>query len=219
MTKVINLRKRKNLKSKPIVYKDRKRDNFDKIYSEKYKLLFLFISIFGILIGVICYRITDNSQLTQVITENFTVLNSGDFESVFIYLLKLDLIYFLISFFIGTSFIGAVLSFIPPTLKCLYIGYLGGYLYNEFELKGVLFCLLLLYPCFAITTTSLLFASNENIYMSQYIYNCLNGKSTTDNISIRLYLLRYVLLFTIIIACITVTAFLISFIGPKLNIS
>ncbi len=219
MTKVINLRKRKNLKSKPIVYKDRKRNNFDKIYSEKYKLLFLFISIFGILIGVICYRITDNSQLTQVITENFTVLNSGDFKSVFIYLLKLDLIYFLISFFIGTSFIGAVLSFIPPTLKCLYIGYLGGYLYNEFELKGVLFCLLLLYPCFAITTTSLLFASNENIYMSQYIYNCLNGKSTTDNISIRLYLLRYVLLFTIIIACITVTAFLISFIGPKLNIS
>ena len=217
MSKVINLRT-KRYKSKPIVHNDRKNYNFNKLYGEKYKLLFLLISILGIFVGAICYKITDNSQLTQVIAENFAILNNGNFKSIFIFLLKLDLIYFLISFFIGTSFIGAVLSFIPATLKSLYIGYLGGYLYNEFELKGVLFCLLLLYPCFAITTTALIFASNENVYMSQYIYNCLNGKSTTDNISIRLYLLRYVLLFTIIIACITVTSFLISFIGPKLNI-
>lgn len=219
MTKVIKLRKRKVIKTKPITHMDRNNKNFSKIYSEKHKLMFLIISVLGILIGALCYRITDNSSLSQVIAESFIILNNGDFKSIFLYLLKLDLIYFLISFFIGTSFIGSVLSFIPPTIKCMYIGYLGGYLYNEFELKGVLFCLLLLYPCFAITTTALIFASNENVYMSQYIYNSLNGKSNTDNISIRLYLLRYLLLFTIIIACITVTAFLISFIGPKLNIS
>ncbi len=218
MTKVINLRKRKVFKTKPNINIDRKNKKYNKLYSEKYKLLLLLISIFGILVGAICYRITDNSQLVQTITENFTILNSGSFNSIFIYLLKLDLMFFLISFFIGTSFIGSVISFIPPTIKCLYIGYLGGYLYNEFELKGVLFCLLLLYPCFAITTTALIFASNENVYMSQYIYNCLNSRSTTDNISIRLFLLRYILLFTIIISCIAVTAFLISFIGPKLNI-
>ncbi len=218
MTKVINLRKRKVIKTKPVIHKDKTSKNFNELYSEKYKLLFLLISISGILVGAMCYRITDNSQLAQVITENFSILNSGDFKSVFLCLLKLDLMYFLISFFIGTSFIGSIMSFVPPTIKCLYIGYLCGYLYNEFELKGVLFCLLLLYPCFAITTTALIFASNENVYMSQYIYNCLNGRSTTDNISVRLYLLRYILLFTIIIACITVTSFLISFIGPKLNI-
>lgn len=217
MEKVINLRRHKVIKLKPIYQKD-KNKKLSKLYSEKYKLLFLIISVFGILIGSVCYRITDNSSLSQVIAESFITLNNGDFKSVFLYLLKLDLIFVLSSFFIGTSFIGSALSFVPPTLKCLYIGYLGGYLYNEFELKGVLFCLLLLYPCFAITTTALIFASNENIYMSQYIYNSLSGKSNTDNISIRLYLLRYVLLFTIIIACITVTSFLISFIGPKLNI-
>lgn len=218
MTKVISLRKQKNIKTKPIIHKDRKNTNLNKLYSEKYKLLFLLISVLGIFVGAMCYRTTNNSQLTQIIYESFQTLNSGDFKSVFRNLIKLDLICFFISFFTGTSFVGSILSFIPPTIKCLYIGYLGGYLYNEFELKGVLFCLLLLYPCFAITTTALIFASNENVYMSRYIYNCLNGKSTTDNISIRLYLLRYVLLFTIIIVCITVTAFLISFIGPKLHI-
>lgn len=218
MTKVINLRKRKIMKTKPIMRKERKNINFNKIYNEKYKFLLLLMSITGILFGTICYRFINNSQLTQAITESFSILNSNDFKSVYMYLIKLDLICFLISFFIGTSFIGAILSFIPPTIKCLYIGYLGGYLYNEFELKGVLFCLLLLYPCFAITTTALIFASNENVYMSRYIYNCLNGRSTTDNISLRLYLLRYILLFSIITVCITVTAFLITFISPKLNI-
>lgn len=218
MTKVINLRKRKIMKTKPIMRKERKNINFNKIYNEKYKFLLLLMSIIGILFGTICYRFINNSQLTQAITESFSILNSNDFKSVFMYLIKLDLIYFLISFFIGTSFIGAILSFIPPTIKCLYIGYLGGYLYNEFELKGVLFCLLLLYPCFAITTTALIFASNENVYMSRYIYNCLNGRSTTDNISLRLYLLRYILLFSIITVCVTVTTFLITFISPKLNI-
>ena len=218
MTKVINLRKRKIMKTKPIMRKERKNINFNKIYNEKYKFLLLLMSITGILFGTICYRFINNSQLTQAITESFSILNSNDFKSIFMYLFKLDIVYFLICFFIGTSFIGSILTFIPPAIKCLYIGYLGGYLYNEFELKGVLFCLLLLYPCFAITTTALIFASNENVYMSRYIYNCLNGRSTTDNISLRLYLLRYILLFSIITVCITVTAFLITFISPKLNI-
>ena len=118
MSKVINLRA-KRCRSKPIVHKDRKNYNFNKLYGEKYKLLFLLISISEIFVGAICYKITDNSQLTQVIAENFAILNNGNFKPIFIFLLKLDLIYFLISFFIGTSFIGAVLSFIPPTLKCI----------------------------------------------------------------------------------------------------
>lgn len=217
MSKIINLRKRKNL-TKHVIHKDRKKINLNQIYSEKYKLLLLIISILSILFGAICYKNLDNIQLTQAITESFKTLISSDLKSIFMYLFKLDIVYFLICFFIGTSFIGSILTFIPPAIKCLYIGYLGGYLYNEFELKGVLFCLLLLYPCFVITTTALIFASNENVYMSKYICNCLNGRNSTDNISLKLYLLRYILLFTITVACITITTFLITFISPKLNI-
>lgn len=218
MINLIKLRKRNRIRTKNILYNGRKNTILNNFAREKYKLVLLLISIFGILLGAICYKITDNSQLAQIIAGICSTINSGDFKLIFFCLFKLDFICFLISFFIGTSFIGSVLSFIPPAVKCLYIGYLGGYLYNEFELKGVLFCLLLLYPCFAITTTSLIFASNENVYMSKYIYNCLNGKSTTDNISIRLYLLRYILLITVTITGIVVASFLISFIGPKINI-
>lgn len=218
MTKVISLRKKKVNKNKSSIYKERKNKRINLLNEEKYKLFFLLISIIGVLAGAICYRLTENTQISQIVVESFNVLNSGEFKAVFLYLIKFDLIFILISFFIGTSFIGSSISFFAPMLKCLYVGYFSGYLYNDFELKGVLFCLLLLFPCFAITTTSLIFASNENVYMSQYIYKSLNGKTSIDNISIRLYLLRYLLLVAINIFCIIITSLLIAFIGPKINI-
>ncbi len=218
MTKVISLRKKTSKRVNPLISKERNLKKFNQINEDKFKLLFLLVSVIGIFAGAFCYRVSKNSELSVIIAENFNILNCGDFKSIFLYLIKLDLIFILISFFVGTSFIGSGLSFIPPMLKCIYIGYFSGYLYNDFELKGVLFCLLLLYPCFAITTTSLIFASNENVYMSKYIFNSLNGKTSIDNISIKLYLLKYLLLMVINIVCIIITALLISFLGPKIDI-
>lgn len=217
MTKVVSLRRKKFNNIKPNINKNRDTKKFSELNAEKYKIMILLVSIIGILLGSLCFRLTENSEISKIISENVNILNSGDLKSVFLYLLKLDLIFYLFSFFIGTSFIGSAISFLAPALKCIYIGYFSGYLYNNFELKGVLFCLILLYPCFVITTTSLIFASNENVYMSQYIYKAITEKTSTDNISVRLYLLRYLLLFVINIASITVTSLLISFIGPKIN--
>ena len=215
MTKVIDFRKNKFKKTsrkinpqKFIYY----------IFEEKFKILFLVISILGILGGVLAYKFFENQQLSSIISNKIIMLNSGNYKSIFIYLLRLDSIFILINFFIGTSFFGSAVSFLSPLLKNLYIGYLSGYLYNEFELKGVLFSLLLLFPCFAVTSTSLIFASNENIYMSRYIFDCINGKITNDNISIKLYLFRYLLLLAINIMCISLTSLFITFIAPKINI-
>ena len=163
MTKVISLRKKTSKRVNPLISKERNLKKFNQINEDKFKLLFLFVSVIGIFAGAFCYRVTKNSELSVIVEENFNILNCGDFKLIFLYLIKLDLVFILISFFVGTSFIGSGLSFVSPMLKCIYIGYFSGYLYNDFELKGVLFCLLLLYPCFAITTTSLIFASNENV--------------------------------------------------------
>lgn len=217
MTKVISLR-RKHYAKTPKQHKDNNNIKFNNFNEEKYKIIFLLLSIGGLFLGAICFRLTNNTNFSEIITTYFHILNSGNFESVVTHLLKFDCIFLFISFFIGTSFIGSTLSFISPMIKCIYIGFLSSYLYTEYELKGVFFCLLLLYPCFTITTTSLIFASNENVYMSQYIFKCLCGKNSTDNISIRLFMLRYFLLFVINVVCIVITALVISFIGPKLNI-
>lgn len=218
MSKVINLRRKRRNNFKQKYNKSISIKNFSKIKEDRYKIFLVFISVVGILLGAIAYRITDNSQIIKLLSDSICLLNSGNFKSIILYFIKLDALLYIISFFIGTSFIGSALTFIVPMLKCLYIGYFSGYLYNEFELKGVLFCLILLFPCFVITTTSLIFASNENIYMSKYIFECINERKSTDNISIRLYLLRYILLITINVACIIVTSLAFSFIAPKISI-
>lgn len=219
MSKIVSLRKRKTNKNSFKLKNTKIKNNFSSILEHKNKILFTVISVIGIFIGVVLFKISDNAQLMRMVVENFSILNNGSFKEICIFLLKIDFAFMLVSFFIGTSFIGSSISFLPILLKCLYIGYLCGYLYNQFELKGVLFSILLLYPCFAITLTSLIFASNENIYMSKYIYKSLNGKLSINDVSIKLYLIRYLLLIILNVCCVVISSLAIYFIAPKINIT
>lgn len=215
MTKIIDFRKPKLRKK---YYNDKSSINLNNVFKDKYKFIFLLLSISGIFIGAVSYKIFNNTALTELITNSFSQVNSGSFNDVLLYFLRLEVMFFSISFFIGTSFLGSTVSFAVPMLKTIYIGYFSSFLYNQYELKGVLFALILLYPCFIITTASLIIAANENIYMCKYIFNCLNQKGTNDNISIKLYTLRYILLLTINMVAVVITSLMITVIGPKINI-
>lgn len=215
MTKIIDFRKPK-LKKR--YYSSKSFDGFKDMLKDKYKILFLIISVIGIFIGAIAYKLIDNQALTQMLSNSFIQINSGSFKDVLLYFLRLEGIFFSISFFIGTSFLGSTISFLAPMLKCIYIGCLSSYLYNQYELKGVLFALILLYPCFVITTANLIIAANENIYMCKYIFNRISNKSVSDTISVKLYALRYLLLIIINAVAIVITSFLITIIAPKINI-
>lgn len=215
MTKVITLRRRKKGHSKP----ERIRKNVaSDLLGEKNRVLLLIVSIVFILAGALVYRFFPNSDITSEIDSTLKLFNSDDWTDIFLFFLQADLMFLVISFFIGTSFIGAVLSPLPIILKCIFIGYQSGYLYNEYELKGVLFCLVLLYPCYVITTSSLIFACDESIYMSKYLYGTINNKNTANDISVKLYLLRYLILFVINVICIAVNSAVVCFIAPKINL-
>lgn len=215
MTKVITLRKKKKSYSNP----DRVKKNFaPEFLSEKNRILLLFFSVVSILAGTLIYRIFPNGDITTEIDSMLNLFNSADWTQIFLFFLQADLLFLLIAFFIGTSYIGAVLSALPIILKCVFIGYQSGYLYNEFELKGVLFCLVLLYPCYVITTASLIFACDESIYMSRYLYGTITNKNTANDISVKLYLLRYLILFVINLVCIAVNSAIVCFIAPKINL-
>ena len=121
-------------------------------------------------------------------------------------------------FFLGTSIIGTPLTIIPLIIKNSFVGYVSSYMYCEYDLKGILFSLVLLYPLFVVTTTSLIYAANESVYMSKYILNTLTKRNTADNISIRLYVLRYAVLFGINISCIAINSFLIVTLANKFNL-
>lgn len=215
MTKVITLRKkRKNYYNPDRTKKPVKTD----FLIEKNRVLLLIVSVLSVLAGSLIYRFLPIIDITSEIDTSLSLFNSASWLDIFIYFLEADLLFLLLSFFIGTSYIGAFLSVTPIVLKCLFIGYQSGYLYNEYELKGVLFCLVLLYPCYVITTASLIFACDESIYMSRYLYGTITNKNTANDISVRLYLLRYLLLFVINIVCIAVNSTLMNFIAPKINL-
>lgn len=215
MTKVITLRKRRKAYLKPEKSK-RKPDR--ELNIEKNRIFFLLIAFASIFTGALAYRFLPNEEIIDEIDSLIKVFSSTDFIKIFTVFLQADLIFIIISFFIGTSFVGTILSPLPIILKCIYIGFQSGYLYNEYELKGVLFCLILLYPCYVITTASLIFACDESVYMSKYLFNTITNKNTANDISVKLYLLRYLILFVINLVCIAINSAIVSFVAPKINL-
>lgn len=212
MTKVISLHRNKSKQIKP-----RKREfDLEKFKSEKNKALLTLTSIIALIIGSLTYRLFPDETINSVIAEKTALFQNGAYMEIFFFLLTLDIVFIAFSFLTGTGFLGGAFSFLSPFLKCILIGYIGSYFYNEFNLKGVLFCLLLIYPYFVVTTASLIFASNESIYMSGYIFGLLRNKNTADDISVRLYLMRYLLLCGINIVCTAVNSGLIAAIAPRI---
>jgi len=215
MTKVIALRKKKNSFTKT---ERTKKNPASDLLNEKNRVFLLIFAIVFILAGALFYRFFPNDDITTEIDSMLMLFKSADFTQIFLFFLQADLIFLVISFFIGTSYIGSVISALPIILKCIFIGYQSGYLYNEYELKGVLFCLVLLFPCYVITTASLIYACDESIYMSKYLFSAITNKNTANDISVRLYLLRYLILFIISLICIAVNSAIVCFIAPKINL-
>ena len=215
MSKVIRMKKT----YKKVKLKNSNSPNrFYNLNSEKYKVILLLFSIVSILLGSLLYGNLQSSILVDVISDKIYLLKSGTYLQIFLFLLKTEIIFFLIAMFVGTSFLGAPLTAIPILLRGLITGYIGSYMYNEFELKGVLFCLLFVFPYTAIATTSLIFASNESVYMSNKSFNTITNKNTADNISIQLYLLRYLILIVVNSLCALLNSLLVVLFINKINL-
>ncbi len=212
MTKVISLRKMHKAKI------DIPKKTVDIINTDIIKFVYLIIAILSILLGCIIFKTEFNDNITLICKNFIDKIVGGTYLEVFFEYIKNDIIFFLIMFFFGTSIVGTPLTIIPLIIKNSFIGYLSSYMYCEYDLKGILFSLVLLYPLFVVTTTSLIYAANESVYMSKFILNTLTKRNTADNISIRLYVLRYAVLFGINLSGIAVNSFLIVTLANKFNL-
>ncbi len=215
MTKVISLRKRR-LSKIDFPKKTFKKNTISK--SEIIKVLFLLISIISIFLGCIFYKLYEIDTVTNICNDFIINLQKGTYFEALSTIFKFDAIFYLSIFFLGTSFVGIPLTAIPLIIKCIFIGYLSSYMYCEFGLKGILFLLVLIYPMIIITTTSQIYSANESIYMSKYLINTVTNKNTADDISIRLYIIRNLVLIGISIIAISVNSFLIVTVGSKFNL-
>ncbi len=216
MTKVISLRKKrlKYSKSEP-----QKKTKYKRGFlSEKNRIFLLVIAVVSILMGCLTYKFFKIDFITTEVLNAFTLFQCSNWLKIFLYFIECDLIFMLIAFFVGTSFLGSLISSLPLILKSMLIGYQGTAIYNEYALKGVLFCLVLLYPCYVITTTALIYACDESNYMSKSIYNLAINQNTANGINVKLYLVRYLILTVISVACIAVNSLLVCMLAPKITL-
>lgn len=215
MTKVISLRKRRISKI-DFPKKSFKKNTISN--SEIIKVFFLIIAIVSIFFGCIFYKLYEIDTITKVCNDFILNLQKGTYFDILSFCLKIDIVFYLVIFFLGTSFIGIPLTGIPLIIKSIFVGYLSSYMYCEYGLKGILFLLVLLYPMMVITTTSQIYSANESVYMSKNLMNIIMNKNTADSISIRLYIIRNIILFGINLITILVNSFLIVTIGSKFNL-
>lgn len=213
MTKVINLRKYTKAK----VNKNEIKYNKTPIKEERYKIILLVVTVFSILLGCIIYKYNNNTVFIDF-NDYISRLKTINIIDLFINVIRFDITFYVIVFFIGTSFIGKILVFIPPMLKALLVGYVSSYLYCEYKTNGIMFCLIALYPFLVITTSTLIFAANESAYMSNYVKDVITHKCTSDNMSIKLYIIRFIILLAINIVCAFLNSLFIAFIVPRINL-
>ena len=213
MTKVINLRKYTKSRN------NKRKKDYDKtsIKEEKYKIILLVISVFSILLGCLIFKY-NKQYLIDNFDYYFSMIKTYSFIDIFLNLIRFDICFLVLIFFIGTSFVGKILVFIPPMLKSVIVGYISSYIYCEYKTNGILLCLVLLYPYIAMTTSTLIFAANESAFMSNYVRDVISHKNTADDMSIKLYIMRYIILFGVNIICALVNSLKITFIMPKINL-
>lgn len=212
MTRVINLRKFTKNRNKIDIKKQSKA-----FLEEKNKIIISIIALVSIFLGCLLFKYNNDFGL-NIVSRYIDIYKSDNILYIFLFLLKVETTYFLLTFFIGTSAIGKPLVIISPIFKCLFIGFLSSYIYNEFKLKGIMMCLIILFPFYAASTSALIFACDESIYMSTYIIKLITKKNTADDITIKLYLIRFIILFAIDIICVLINSIIVTIIVQKFNL-
>ncbi len=214
MIKVIKFKKHKRVSNHKLKQTNSNKNKLK--FEEKNKIFITLFSLLSILSGCIIFK---NNKIIPIneLDSFIDFMQCNSFVSILIQFIKYEIVFFILEFFIGTSIIGMPLVITPPIIKCFFIGYLSSYMYNQYSVKGILFCLILIYPFFAVTTSSLIFAADESIYMSKYLFDIAVKKNAYNNISIKLYMVRIMFLILLNLIFTIINSFLLSSIGNRFN--
>lgn len=125
----------------------------------------------GIVIG--CFSGKGESGLYLRVTEYFTtvIMNSERFTAgaSFLYFLIYPAIFAIAIFFLGLCVFGALLTNAVPLSFGFLVGCISFFLYNEYTLKGLAYCIIMLYPYCVLSMLAVILCCRESINMSEYI--------------------------------------------------
>ena len=166
-------------------------------------ILLMTLLLIGVLIGTLafCNMSQDDfnnfSFITQMFIKNKT---EQTFLQSLINSFSTSASLLLICFFLGFSAISQPVEITIPIFRGLGLGASIAYIYVTYGIKGFLISLLLIIPNAVISSISIIIAARESIKMSNMFTFFAISNSCENNMKscIKLYLLKFVILFVII---------------------
>ena len=162
---------------------------------ENTRMIFLLILFaVGIIIGAKVIN-SENVILQEQIKNllnSFTMKRAGQgVINNFIESLFSVSIFNLVSVFLAFSLIGYPLLIWLPCIKGIGIGAIAGYLYSVYQLTGLGYCILTIFPGAIVSTVALIIACNDSCdYSKNAFMKALRGRGQYEKDETKIYLIR-----------------------------
>ncbi len=153
----------------------------------------LFLPIIFSFAGIIsgCIGGKGEGKLYLKITDYFTtVILTRDITSIgseFLIYLIFPAVFLIVIFFLGLSVFGAVITNVMPLIYGYIIGCISFFLYNEYTLKGLGYCIIMIFPYGTLCLLAIVLCCRESINMSEYIMKSISKTTKFLNYGFAVY--------------------------------
>lgn len=153
----------------------------------------LFLPIIFTFAGIIsgCIGGKGEGKLYLKITDYFTtVILTRDITSIgseFLIYLIFPAVFLIIIFFFGLSVFGALITNVMPLIYGYIIGCISFFLYNEYTLKGLGYCIIMIFPYGTLCLLAIVLCCRESINMSEYIMKSISKTTKFPNYGFAVY--------------------------------
>lgn len=174
-------------------------------FTEKNRRILIMMLLFaaGMIIGAVSLKRAD-SYLSGAFSDMFSVyIRSKGSQSLgmnFINSLAVNAAFMLAVFVFGLCAVGLPLICILPIIRGVGIGMLSGYLYSNFALRGLGYCVLVIYPGLIPAIFALLLACSAGINSSyEMLLSLSSAKAQRGEGSIKIYCMRFLIICILIV--------------------
>lgn len=153
----------------------------------------LFLPIIFSFAGIIsgCIGGKGEGKLFLKITDYFTtVILTRDITSIgseFLIYLIFPAVFLIVIFFLGLSVFGALITNVMPLIYGYIIGCISFFLYNEYTLKGLGYCIIMIFPYGTLCLLAIVLCCRESINMSEYIMKSISKTTKFLNYGFAVY--------------------------------
>lgn len=156
--------------------------------------------ICGLFLGAIAVKNTNDTlaERLRMLIENFCLVRSQ--QSIFVNFLSMfgtECIFLVPAMIFGICVVGEPILWLLPLVKGMGIGIISAYLYSNHSLNGMLYFAVILLAPAVFSVAALLLGCKESILMTRDINRILfiNGEHGGNTEFLKLYILRYIVLF------------------------